>query len=42
LRPHCGALFANEGTIMNKNTRPTRGFWNWLLGSGWTDGGGRG
>jgi hypothetical protein len=36
------APFANEGTTMHKNNRPTRGIWNWIFGGGWTDAGGRG
>jgi hypothetical protein len=25
-----------------KNKKATRGFWSWLLGSGWSNGGGTG
>jgi len=27
---------------MKKQTRPTKGFWSWLFGSGWSNAGGNG
>jgi hypothetical protein len=41
IQPICRIIFRPRGMDM-KNAKAGRGFWSWLLGSGWDGGGGNG
>ncbi len=35
-------IAVNTGDVMMKNAKQTRGFWSWLAGHGWANGGSNG
>jgi hypothetical protein len=38
----CRIAVGAKGALKMKKTKAGRGFWSWLMGSGWSSGGGNG
>jgi hypothetical protein len=42
IAPTAESQFEQRGLKKMKKTKAGRGFWSWLMGSGWSSGGGNG